>query len=75
MKQTTETRVRKLEQKAKPKGKGYLAVYMDPDTPGVYWEHSPFSKDKGQQYSKTGLEEYDPVLVVNYVKDWRKNEH
>ena len=60
-----------IEQRMKPKGKGCLCVYMDPDQEGVYWEKYPFSEDKGRQFNQADLDEHHPVIKVQFVKGWR----
>ena len=62
-----ERRLDDLERAARPKKKLFAVLFADPDQAGVYWEHSPFGPDKGEQFTedqKNALEETVETLVI-----------
>ena len=68
-----EKRLDNLEGAAKP-DRGHVVLWSDLDQVGVYWDQ-PFSAKNRRKYTEDDRREleknYDDVLVIRYVKDWR----
>ena len=72
-----DSRLRDLEKDTRPEG-GFKVVWQDLEDKDLYHSKPRYGpdKDQGETYTREQVDqlEADTLLIVDYVKDWRKTD-